>query len=338
MKVAVALSGGVDSFVAALILKEEGHEVFGIYMRVSDDPHGIEAARRAAQSLGIEHHVLDLRGEFQGLVVEPFVRSYLEGRTPNPCVLCNERIKFRLLKDFALGLGAEAFATGHYVKKGIWGAKDALWRGRDLRRDQSYFLWRLTQEHLQRVVFPLGDHVKERVKAIASSWGYPPSGESREICFIKGDYRRFLEDKLGGEVRPGPIVDKEGRVLGWHTGVYRFTIGQRHGLGLKASRPYYVIKIEGDAIVVGSEQDLYSRRLRAEGANWIAGEPPGDEFLALGQIRYRHQAAPCKVRVQGEEIYCEFSEPQRAITPGQALVLYDGHRLLGGGWITEVLG
>lgn len=339
MKVAVALSGGVDSFVAALLLKEQGHDVFGVHMQVSDDPRGVEASRKAAEFLGIGHHVLDLREAFERLVVEPFLRSYLEGRTPNPCVLCNERAKFELLKGFALGLGAEAFATGHYVRKGTWQGRETLWRGRDGRRDQSYFLWRLTQEHLRGVIFPLGDYTKEEVRRLASSKGYVPPGESREICFIRGDYRRFIEDRLGGEVKPGPIVDREGRVLGWHLGVHRFTVGQRHGLGLRASRPYYVIGIEGNrVVVVGSEEDLYSRRLRAHGVNWIWGEPPGEEFSALGQIRYRHRAAPCWVKVEGDGLYCEFSEPQRAITPGQALVLYDGERLLGGAWIGEVLG
>ncbi len=337
MRVAVALSGGIDSFTSALLLKQQGHEVIGVFMRVSEDTGGIEASRQAAEILGIPHIVLDLRAPFEELVVEPFLKGYLLGKTPNPCVLCNELVKFSLMKEEARRLGADAFATGHYVRKAPIGGKWALLRGRDRRRDQSYFLWRLTQKHLQGVLFPLGEMTKEEVRRIAEAHGMKAPVESREICFIKGDYRRFIEDRLGRNVKPGPIVDLKGRVLGWHSGVHRFTVGQRHGLGIRSEKPYYVVGIRGNEIVVGREEDLYRRRLRARGVNWISGEAPKEVISAEGQIRYRHQAAPCRAWMEGESLLCEFSEPQRAITPGQALVLYQGERVLGGGWIEEVL-
>jgi len=347
MKVAVALSGGVDSFTAALILKERGHEVFGLFMYVVDEGEMERSpaylrAQEAAELLGLPLYGLDLRGEFEKLVVRDFLAEYLQGRTPNPCILCNLRVKFGLLASEAKGRGAEAFATGHYVRKTERDGRSLLLRGRDRKRDQSYFLWPLRQEQLRSSIFPLGDLEKEEVKEMAASHGYPVerASESREICFIPdGDYRRFLEARLPTVPPEGEIVDLEGRILGRHKGVHRFTVGQRRGLGIKDRRPYYVVRIEPKEgrIVVGRVEDLYSRRLRAKGVNWVAS-PPGEEFEAEGQVRYRQKPASCRVIARGDELICEFSDPQRAVTPGQAIVLYRGDVLLGGGWIEEVLG
>ncbi len=335
MKVAVALSGGVDSFVSALLLKQEGYEVTGIFMRVSDDEKPVEGSRFAASLLNIELHIVDLRESFRKLVIEPFVKSYLEGKTPNPCVVCNEVMKFSLLKKEAKKLGAALFATGHYVRKVPWNGKWVLFKGKDQNRDQSYFLWRISQRDLEETLFPLGDKRKEEVKELARSYGLIRE-ESREVCFIKGDYRTFIEN-FPFERKEGPILDLEGKVLGWHKGVHLFTIGQRHGLGLKKERPFYVLKIEDNKVIVGPKEALYKRRLRAKDVKWILEEPPSTEFSCYGKIRYRHEGALCKVIVQKGEIFCEFLKPQMAITPGQALVLYEDDRLLGGGWIEEVI-
>jgi len=335
LKVAVALSGGVDSFVSALLLKQEGYEVTGIFMRVSDDEKPVEGSRFAASLLNIELHIVDLRESFRKLVIEPFVKSYLEGKTPNPCVVCNEVMKFSLLKKEAKKLGAALFATGHYVRKVPWNGKWVLFKGKDQNRDQSYFLWRISQRDLEETLFPLGDKRKEEVKELARSYGLIRE-ESREVCFIKGDYRTFIEN-FPFERKEGPILDLEGKVLGWHKGVHLFTIGQRHGLGLKKERPFYVLKIEDNKVIVGPKEALYKRRLRAKEAKWILEEPPSTEFFCHGKIRYQHEGAPCRVLVREEEILCEFLEPQMAITPGQALVLYEDDRLLGGGWIEEVI-
>jgi tRNA-specific 2-thiouridylase len=335
LKVAVALSGGVDSFVSALLLKQEGYDVIGVFMKVIDDEELLEGSRLAASLLNIKHYVIDLRGPFRNLVIEPFLKAYLEGKTPNPCVICNEVMKFSLLKEEAQKLGARLFATGHYVRKSPWEGKWALFKGKDQNRDQSYFLWRISQKDLEETLFPLGDKIKEEVKELAKSYGLIRK-ESREVCFIKGDYRAFIEG-FPFEKKEGPILDAEGKVLGWHKGVHLFTVGQRHGLGLKREKPFYVLKIEDNKVIVGPKEGLYKRRLRAKGARWILGEPPSREFFCYGKIRYRHKEAPCRVVVEGEEIFCEFLKPQMSITPGQALVLYEGERLLGGGWIEEVV-
>lgn len=345
MKVAVALSGGVDSFTAALLLKGEGHQVMGLFMYVVDQGEMTSSppylrAKEAADLLGVPLYAFDLRRPFEGLIVEPFLREYMRGRTPNPCILCNEQVKFGLLMEEGLRLGAQFFATGHYVRKEERGGRFVLLRGRDRAKDQSYFLWRLTQRHLSRALFPLGGLTKAEVKGLAAEAGYTASRESQEICFIPGgDYRGFLEGRLGEGLRPGPIVDLQGRVIGQHQGIHCFTVGQRRGLGIRDRRPYYVLRIEPETgrVVVGRQEDLYARRLRARGVNWVGGDPPDGEMEAEGQVRHRHRPSPCKVWLEGESLLCEFSEPQRAITPGQALVLYRGDLLLGGGWIEEVL-
>jgi len=348
-KIAVAMSGGVDSSVTAARLQEAGHEVCGLWMQVMGegpleaDP-SFRDARAAAHAVGIPLTPVDLRDAFQEAIITPFLREYLAGRTPNPCALCNPRIKFGLLMERAISLGAELFATGHYARV-AWdtdGERFVLLRGLDRTKDQSYFLWGLSQGQLARCRFPNGESSKEEVLEMARSKGLPLSerGESQEICFIpSGDYRDFLQKHLQKKLPPGgAIVDKAGRILGRHEGVFGFTIGQRQGIGVPARRPYYVLSIDPSTnrVIVGEKEDLLAKGLRARGMRWVSIPPPGEELKAVGKIRYRHAGGPCRVTVHDEnEVLVRFDEPQEAVTPGQALVLYQDDRVLGGGWIEE---
>jgi tRNA-specific 2-thiouridylase len=351
-KVAIAMSGGVDSSMAAAQLQEQGYEVIGLWMHTlgegppEADP-SFRDARSAAQGMRIPLFPIDLRAPFQAEIIDYFLREYLAGRTPNPCAVCNPRFKFGVLLDKALEMGATLFATGHYarVAQDPTHERYILLRGVDREKDQSYFLWGLAQKQLARCVFPNGGLTKEEVRGMAKKRGLTMAerGESQEICFIPhGDYRSFLISRLmdhrGAE---GAIVDKTGRILGRHGGIFGFTIGQRRGIGVPARRPYYVLRIEpaADRIVVGEKEDLLAQGLVAQGMHWVSIPPPQGEFKALGQIRYRHPAAPCWVSpCAGDEVRVHFDKPQEAITPGQALVLYHDGVVLGGGWIGEVIG
>lgn len=337
MKVAVALSGGVDSFVCALLLKLKGYDVFGVYMQLSEF-HQPYQAQKAAELLNIPFTVLDYREEFKRMVIEPFISTYLIGKTPNPCVLCNELIKFNILRKQALEMGADFFATGHYVRLKTRGGFHLLFRAADLDKDQSYFLHRLGQSHLERVIFPLGDFKKEEVYKIAKEYGFKTL-KSRDVCFIKGNYREFIKTYVDdSKVKKGPIVDLKGNFLGWHEGIHLFTVGQRHGLGIKAPRAYYVVKISDNKVIVGNEEDLLTNKVKVTQVNWIKGCPPSEIFWAKGQIRYRQKASECKVQViENNIIICEFLIPQKAVAPGQALVLYADDELLGGGWINDMI-
>jgi tRNA-specific 2-thiouridylase len=346
-KIAVAMSGGVDSSVAAARLQEAGHAVCGIWMQVTGkgppeaDPSYC-SARAAARALGIPLTPVDLRDVFEEEVIAYFLREYLAGRTPNPCVLCNPRIKFGALMERGMALGAELFATGHYART-AWdpaGERFVLLRGLDRAKDQSYFLWGLTQEQLGRCRFPNGESTKEQVRQEACARDLPLSEreESQEICFIPdGDYRLFLHRRLHGKIAAeGDIVDTAGRNVGRHEGVFGFTIGQRQGIGVPARRPYYVLRIDPTAnrVVVGEKEDLLTRGLLAHGMRWVSIPPPPGGFTATAKIRYRHRGGVCRVTPRGEEeVLVRFDEPQEAITPGQALVLYQDDRVLGGGWI-----
>lgn len=343
-KVAVALSGGVDSAIAAARLLDAGYEVFALWMQLVGDEEGEgwRHAEKIAGYLGIPIYCVDLRGEFEGSVVSYFLSSYLAGRTPNPCCVCNQQIKFGALLARALALGGEYLATGHYAR--CWwdeGEKRyALARGLDREKDQSYFLWGLRQEGLAHALFPNGDATKDEVKAEASARGIPfMQGESQDCCFLAGgDYRGFLEARLGRGEYAGDIVDTDGRVIGRHKGVFGFTIGQRGGIGVPARRPYYVVGLapERRQVIVGTKEELLARGLVADGVNWVSIPPPKGSLRALGQIRGRHHPSPCEVKVHDEEILVIFDEPQEAITPGQAIVIYERDRLLGGGWIKGV--
>jgi tRNA-specific 2-thiouridylase len=345
--IAVAMSGGVDSSVAAARLQEAGHEVCGLWMQVKGegppeaDP-SFRDARAAAQALGIPLTPVDLRSAFHEEIIAYFLREYLAGRTPNPCALCNPRIKFGHLMERGVEVGAELFATGHYART-AWdpeGERFVLLRGVDRAKDQSYFLWGLAQEQLARCRFPNGESTKEQVRREARKRDLPLSEreESQEICFIpSGDYRLFLHSHLQAKLAAGgEIVDTAGRILGRHEGVFGFTIGQRQGIGVPARRPYYVLRIDPAAnrIVVGEKGDLLTKGLLARGMRWVSIPPPGEELRAVGKIRYRHAGGACRVTPRGEaEVLVRFDEPQEAVTPGQALVLYQGDLVLGGGWI-----
>ena len=346
--VAVALSGGVDSSLAAAALKTAGWEVYGVHFLLPSPSSvvndRIEGVRRIIEHLGISLEIIDIRDDFENLVVNPFVDAYLDGLTPNPCVGCNPLIKFERLHRYILENEIHCLATGHYVRLGKVEKEEGIgvWRGRDSRKDQSYFLHRLDQTALSRAVFPLGEMTKDEVRLRARNMGLPchSNPESQEICFISGmDYRRFAEQRRGIKIKKnGAIINKEGEVLGEHHGIYGYTIGQRHGLGIASSRPYYVkeIRPEVNQVVVGRREELFSVTVNADDLNWIGRAPPKGVFKAQAQIRYRHKAAHGRLEVLSpDEVRFIFDKPQWAVTPGQALACYDGDRLLGGGWITR---
>jgi len=344
MKIAVAMSGGVDSSVAAALLKQEGHEVIGITMKLTDggnNQNALEDACRVAQKLGIPHHVIDLRDIFSRVIITDFCREYSLGNTPNPCVLCNRYIKFGVLWERAKEIGAAFLATGHYarVEQDTATGKYLLKKGKDQRKDQSYFLYRLKQEHLSHSLFPIGNLTKVKVKQIANEMELPVGArpESQEICFIPGtDYTGFLKDHTRTLPPAGPILDVKGNVLGQHEGIAFYTIGQRKGLGINAAEPLYVTAIEPEknAVIVGTKKQTYSDELLADSLNWIAKSMPENPVKLKASIRYRHSEAEAVVSPRDENtVYVKFAEPQMAVTPGQSVVFYDGDIVVGGGTI-----
>jgi len=368
MKIAVAMSGGVDSSAAAAILKAQGHELVGFSMQLWNQRRGISVdengdplpsrccslddvydARRVAEQLGFPFYVLNLEREFERDVVQPFVAGYLAGETPIPCVACNSRLKFASLDRLATSLGCEKVATGHYARVEYDPAADRyrLFRGRNYQKDQSYFLWELTQEQLSRSWFPLGEMSKPEVRDVArdSDLAVAEKAESQEICFVPdGDYVGFIDRYLAAEgaedkqPATGEIVDAAGNVLGQHTGIHHYTIGQRRGIGISNERPLYVSAIDAarNKIVVGHEEGLLRTDFTAAGVNWIAFAEPSEPVRAEVRVRYRHQAEPATIEVLApSRVHVRFDEPQRAITPGQATVFYRGDEVAGGGWITR---
>jgi tRNA-specific 2-thiouridylase len=368
MKIAVAMSGGVDSSAAAAILKEQGHELVGFTMQLWNQRRGLSLdadgepmpsrccslddvydARRVAEELGFPFYVLNLEREFERDVVEPFVQSYLEGETPIPCVACNSRLKFASLDRTALSVGCEKVATGHYarVRFDERANRYLLLRGRDSRKDQSYFLWELTQEQLSRSLFPLGEMSKEEARGAARRHGLNVADkrESQEICFVPdGDYAGFIERYLEAEGREGErpargeIVDTEGRVVGQHEGVHRYTTGQRRGIGVPRQLPLYVVRVEPETnrVVVGDAEELLSAEFTAAGVNWISFDEPREPVRADVRVRYRHQESPAIITpLSDRRVHVRFEEPQRAVTPGQATVFYRGDEVVGGGWIVK---
>lgn len=364
-RVVVAMSGGVDSSVAAAVLAERGCEVVGITMKnfcYSEVPEehaaaaccsleAIEDARAVARSVGFEHHVLDFEGPFREAVIDPFVAEYGAGRTPNPCVRCNRFVRFPRLWKKARLLGAEHVATGHYARAVRNGKGSVeLRRPVDRQKDQTFYLWGLTPPSLDRALFPLGGKRKEEVRAMAADFGprIAEKPESQDICFIPdGDLKGFLEryaeerPEVTGSERfaAGPIRTRAGETVGEHPGSGFFTVGQRRGLGLAGrSEPHYVTAVEpGNTLVVGPEEELYRSGLEAEEVNWIA-EPPPDPIRARAQIRYRSPAAAAEIAPgSGRTATVRFDDPQRAIAPGQSVVFYEEDRVLGGGTIARPL-
>jgi tRNA-specific 2-thiouridylase len=354
-RVVVAMSGGVDSSVAACLLKEQGYEVIGATMRLwkgddTNNPTGccgvlhVEDARRVAQQIGIPFYVFNLEEEFERDVIRYFCDEYRKGRTPNPCILCNERVKFGAFAGKALGLEADYLSTGHYARldheKGA--GRILLKRGLDRKKDQSYVLFSLSQDQLRRALFPLGEFRKEAVRRKALDLGLRvhDKPESQEVCFIEEDsYHSFLQERLKGAIDPGPILDRAGKVLGTHKGVMFYTIGQRRGLGMARGVPLYVIGIDRgkNAIIVGEEQDVFADTFTVDSLNWIVIPREKSPFTAEVKIRYNHPGSGAVLSMTGDaELEVRFSTPQKAITPGQAAVFYDGDTVLGGGWIKEV--
>jgi len=368
MKIAVAMSGGVDSSAAAALLKNKGHELVGFTMQlwnqrrnINVDEHGdplpsrccslddVYDARHVAEVLGFPFYVLNLEREFEESVINPFINSYLSGETPIPCVACNSRLKFASLDKIAVSLGCDKVATGHFARVDYdeKANRYRLFRGKRHVKDQSYFLWELTQDQLSRAYFPLGEMLKSEVRSIARNANLynAEKPESQEICFVPdGKYSEFIERYLRHEERDneipekGEILNKKGKALNKHEGIHRYTIGQRRGLGIAHEKPLYVVKINRakNQIIVGERDELDSLEFTARNVNWVAFDKPIKPVCAEVRVRYRHAPAPATIyALPDERARIVFEKPQAAITPGQAAVFYTGEEVLGGGWIEK---
>lgn len=365
-KVLVGMSGGIDSSSVCLMLKDKGYEVIGITMQVWDlpqhfsepgqeQPNHVMQARELAERLGIEHYVADERASFKDVVVRNFIDEYLNGRTPNPCVMCNPTFKFRMLMEWADRLGCDYIATGHYVQKVEQDGSVYLKCGADTKKDQSYFLWRLSQEVLRRCIFPLGDTTKDKVRAYLTEKGFEAKargGESMEVCFIPGDYREFLKEQLPDleqKVGPGDFVDEQGHKLGRHQGFPFYTVGQRKGLGIALGKPAFVLKInpQKNTVMLGDADRLMTEYMLVEQPNWVNADALPAEGLAV-RIRYRSKPIPCTLKkvnrlweekdAKGDLYLVHFHEPASAVTPGQSAVFYVDDLVVGGGYIASQKG
>lgn len=359
-RVLMAMSGGIDSTVAAMLLLEQGYELVGVTYRTFDSisqaclekekgccsVDSLFEAKQMAEKLGFEHHILDLRESFKHSVIQNFIDEYLRGRTPNPCVICNSEIKWGELTDMADRMGCRYIATGHYARIGHENGRYFLKKGKDESKDQTYFLWRLSQEHLARTLFPLGGLTKPEVRKIAYDKGHEKlsqKGESQEICFIPdNDYRRFLAEQVEGYAEkygPGFFTDTSGKILGKHQGFPNYTIGQRKGLGIALGQPMFVVAIDAteNRVILGSKEELRGQAFRASHINLMKyGEiPPGLE--ATTKIRYRNAGGMASLYPEQEDIRAEFHHTVDSITPGQSAVFYDGDDVIGGGIIDRVI-
>ncbi|HEY2596029.1 MAG TPA: tRNA 2-thiouridine(34) synthase MnmA [Chloroflexota bacterium] len=353
-KVIVGMSGGVDSSVTAALLKQAGHEVIGVTLNVWPDlPNmpdiqredaccalgAVEDARRVADTLDIPYYVLNFREVFEDRVIKDFVNTYASGRTPNPCIRCNQFIKFDALLVKARQLGAQFVATGHYARI-EHGSPNRLRKAADPTKDQSYVLYVMSQDRLAAAMMPLGEFSKSETRQMAAELGLSVANkpESQDICFVPFKrYTEFIERYAPEVLQPGPIVNQDGAVLGQHRGIALHTVGQRRGLGMAAGKPLFVTQLDPatNSVVVGGAEDLLRSSCTLEEVNWIDGEPPCDPLRAMGKARYRSQEVACTVEREGSGLRVEFDVPQRALTPGQALVLYTGEYVLGGGTISR---
>ncbi len=352
-RVVVGMSGGVDSSVAALILNEQGYEVIGVTMQIWQQEDweqtaenggccglsAVEDARRVADAIGIPHYVMNFRSEFREKVIDYFIGEYRRGRTPNPCIACNRHIKWEALLHRAMEIGADYIATGHYGRViKLPDGRYSVAKASSINKDQSYVLYSLTQEELSRTLFPLWEYGKEEVRRIASEAGLPVAAkkDSQDICFVPdGDYAAFIEAQTGIQSPPGDFVDSRGNVLGRHNGITHYTVGQRKGLGIAFGEPRFVLRINPveNTVVLGTAEELTARRVRVADVNYMACAGLAGETRAAGRLRYSQKEAPCTLRPEGNGLVAEFDEPQRAATPGQAAVFYDGDCILCGGVI-----
>lgn len=352
-KALIAMSGGVDSSVAAYLTMNQGYECMGATMKLVADPEGekgpersccsledTEDARSVAAKLGIPYYVFHFTEEFQKKVMEPFIAAYEKGATPNPCIACNRYLKFERFYRRAMELGCSCIVTGHYARICEEEGRFRLKKAVDRTKDQSYVLYAMTQEQLAHTLFPLGTMEKTEARRVAEEHGFLNSGkpDSQDICFVPdGDYAGFIRRSTGKEYPEGEFVDRDGHVLGTHKGVIHYTKGQRKGLGISAAHPLYVCEIrpEENRIVLGQNADLFTQELEAEDMNWIYWDKPPETFRAKAKVRYRHEEQWAQIWTleDGGRIRVKFDEPQRAITRGQAVVLYDGEYVLGGGVI-----
>ncbi len=353
-KVVVGMSGGVDSSVAAWLLKEQGYDVIGVTMQIWQDEDNVvqeenggccglsavDDARRVAASIGIPYYVMNFKQEFQKNVIDYFTEEYLNGRTPNPCIACNRYVKWEALLQRSLSIGADYIATGHYARiDKLPNGRYAIRRSATLAKDQTYALYNLTQEQLEHTLMPVGNYSKDQIREMAEKIGLQVANkpDSQDICFVPdGDYASFIEENADASIRQGNFVTPDGKILGKHKGIIHYTVGQRKGLGLALGYPTFVLEIrpETDEVVIGTYEESLTHTLRANELNFMSVEDLTEPMRVFAKIRYNHKGAWCTVEKTGEdEITCTFDEPIRAVTPGQAVVLYDGEYVLGGGTI-----